>query len=135
MTMTAAEIFETLAGPVLHTAAINENVAPDDFTDASSLWEDIGTVAIQGSSLVVQLTNVGAETWVLADAIRIERIGAVPAAPEIAVSRPAAAPSAPPRPGSDVIAAGLPPAGLSSTCGSPVSGRSCRVVGSPVRPG
>ena len=49
-------------------------------------------------------------------------------APEIAVSRPATAPSAPPRPGSDVIAAGLPPAGLRSTCGSPDSGRSCRVV-------
>ena len=30
-------------------------------------------------------------------------------APEIAVSLPATAPSAPPRPGSDVIAAGLPP--------------------------
>ena len=32
-------------------------------------------------------------------------------APEIAVSLPATAPSAPPRPGNDVIAAGLPPAG------------------------
>ncbi|MDZ4685792.1 MAG: choice-of-anchor D domain-containing protein, partial [Planctomycetaceae bacterium] len=82
---------ETLAGPVLRAKAINENVPPNDLTDAGSLWEDLGVVTIHGNSLFVQLTNVGAETWVVADAIRIERIMAVPSAPEIAVMQGTAA--------------------------------------------
>jgi hypothetical protein len=78
-------IRETLAGPVLAAKAVNENVPPNDLSDAGSVWEDLGTVSISGNSLFVQLTNVGAETWVVADAVRIERIGNAPAAPEIAV--------------------------------------------------
>ncbi|HUQ68582.1 MAG TPA: choice-of-anchor D domain-containing protein, partial [Planctomycetaceae bacterium] len=84
-------IRETLTGVVLQAAAINENVEPNDLTDAGSMWEHLGLVTIQGSSLFVQLTNVGAETWVVADAIRIERVGAVPAAPEIVVMQVATA--------------------------------------------
>lgn len=80
-------IRETASGPILKTAAINQSPNPDDFTDAGSAWEDLGTVTINGNSLVVQLTNVGADNYVVADAIRIERVGNAVTAPEIAVAQ------------------------------------------------
>ena len=46
-----------------------------------------------------------------------------------AESLPLSVPSAPPRPGSEVIAAGLPPAGLTTTCGSPPSASGAVVSG------
>ncbi|MBI3469319.1 MAG: hypothetical protein HY000_40465, partial [Planctomycetes bacterium] len=50
--------------------------APNDFTESGSSWEFIGDVfSITGSTLTVRLSNVGADGYVIADAIRIERVG------------------------------------------------------------
>ena len=50
---------------------------PDDLlNDFGTDWEDLMTVTITGSELVVELTN-DANEWVIADAIRIQRIQSV----------------------------------------------------------
>jgi hypothetical protein len=77
------QIREAAAGPVLATKAIDQQQAPNDLNDQGSFWEDLGVVTVQGSTLRVELTNAGANNYVIADAIRIERIGAVPVEPEI----------------------------------------------------
>ena len=78
-------IRETVSGPILHTALVNQIPDPNDFTDDGSAWEDLGVVKVIGNSLFVQLTNFGADNYVIADAIRIERLGDVPMESEIAV--------------------------------------------------
>jgi hypothetical protein len=66
----------------LATVQVNQELAPDDFADAGAAWENIGGVyTITGTSLVVELRN-NANQFVIADAIRIERL----AGPEILVS-------------------------------------------------
>ncbi len=70
--------------------AINQQQSPNDFVDQGTNWEDVGIVTITGSSLVVELSNVGTSQYVIADAIRIERIGDAPAGPEVAVQDGAA---------------------------------------------
>lgn len=57
----------------LGTVAINQEQVPNDRSDGGAWWEDIGTFTVTGNSLVVKLTNVANE-YVIADAIRIERI-------------------------------------------------------------
>ncbi|HZL92930.1 MAG TPA: choice-of-anchor D domain-containing protein, partial [Vicinamibacterales bacterium] len=78
-------IRETVSGPILHTALVNQIPDPNDFVDDGSAWEDLGVVKVIGNSLFVQLTNFGADNYVIADAIRIERLGDVPMESEIAV--------------------------------------------------
>ena len=78
-------IRETLVSPILATATINQMLAPDDLNAQGSLWEDLGVVNVQGNTLVMQLSNVGVDYYVIADAIRVERVGDVPIAPEITV--------------------------------------------------
>ena len=67
-------IRDGIAGPVLDTVLVNQQLAPNDFTDAGSDWEDLTTITITGNTLTVQLTN-NANGYVIADAIRIESIG------------------------------------------------------------
>ncbi|MCA9076192.1 MAG: FG-GAP repeat protein [Planctomycetaceae bacterium] len=57
----------------LTTVDINQQQAPNDFTDAGSSWEDLTTVMVTGDTLVVRLSN-DANGYVMADAIRIERV-------------------------------------------------------------
>jgi len=64
-----------IGGSALGSAIINQQSAPNDFSDQGSAWEDLGIVTVTGSSLVVELTNAGADHYIIADAIRIERIG------------------------------------------------------------
>jgi hypothetical protein len=71
-------ILAVSGGMVLGSSLINQQQAPNDFTDQGSAWEDVKTVTITGSTLVVELTNVGTDPYVIADAIRIERIGDAP---------------------------------------------------------
>ncbi|MCB0406300.1 MAG: hypothetical protein KDD51_16080, partial [Bdellovibrionales bacterium] len=58
-------------GPVLATTFINQQKAPDDFSDRGSQWENLKSVTITGKVLVVELAN-NADGFVIADAIRIQ---------------------------------------------------------------
>jgi hypothetical protein len=48
-------------------------LSPSDFNDGGAYWKDLGTFAIAGDTLTVQLTN-DANEFVIADAIRIRRV-------------------------------------------------------------
>ena len=59
------------------TVALSQRVGPNDFSDQGASWEDLAaSVAISGSTLVVRLSNL-ADGIVIADAIRVERIGSL----------------------------------------------------------
>ena len=59
----------------LGTVLVNQELAPDDFSDAGAPWEALGEFTIIGSTLTVQLSDAANE-YVIADAIRIEKLGA-----------------------------------------------------------
>jgi uncharacterized protein (DUF1800 family) len=64
---------------VLGTVQVNQQAASAGFTDAGSTWQDLGVFTIGGSAtagptLVVKLTD-NANGMVIADAVRIERVG------------------------------------------------------------
>ena len=67
---------ENGSGEVLTTASVNQKNRPDDFTEGGTRWEQLATVNVNDGLLVVRAngspTNSGR---VIADAIRIERIG------------------------------------------------------------
>ena len=69
---------------VLSTVGVNQELAPDDFTAGGAVWENIGTFLITGNTLIIELTD-DANEYVIADAIRVERLGDLPAGPEIVV--------------------------------------------------
>ncbi|MCP3884240.1 MAG: hypothetical protein GY700_01965, partial [Propionibacteriaceae bacterium] len=54
----------------MDTVLIDQRQAPDDFSDAGSIWEDLGSFTITGSTLTVELSD-NANGYVIADAIRI----------------------------------------------------------------
>ena len=59
----------------LGTVRLNQEMAPNDRTDAGVNWEDLGSgFIITGTTLVVKLTD-DANEYVIADGIRIELIG------------------------------------------------------------
>lgn len=66
---------------VLQTLAVNQELAPADLlnTDGAD-WKDLGTFEINSGTLIVRLTNAANE-YVIADAIRIERVTTAPPAP------------------------------------------------------
>ena len=67
----------------LGTVRMNQEQAPNDFSDRGVAWEDLGgPYQVAGNSLVVQLSDAANE-YVIADAVRIERVGEP--APEIEV--------------------------------------------------
>jgi hypothetical protein len=69
----------------LATVPVNQELAPSDFTESGVGWKDLGgSYQVTGSSLAVALRN-DANDHVIADAIRIERIGDLPSGPEIQV--------------------------------------------------
>jgi hypothetical protein len=63
----------------LGTVRVNQELAPNDFSDAGTTWEDLGVFTICGNTLVVRLSD-NANEYVIADAIRIERVGDLPPA-------------------------------------------------------
>jgi hypothetical protein len=74
----------------LATVNVNQQAAPNDRTDAGSVWEDLGAqYAVTGNTLTVRLTS-GTSGYVIADGIRIERIGDLPASLEPCSDRPMA---------------------------------------------
>lgn len=60
------------SAPVL----INQQLAPNDLVDAGASWEQIGDFSASGGSLSVTI-NDGANGYVIADAVRIERLQGV----------------------------------------------------------
>jgi hypothetical protein len=81
------EVFDPAAGVVRGVVNLNQQVFPDDFTEAGSAWEDLGVFDVTGSSLVVRLTSGNDNaTYVVADAVRVERVGDLPTGPEIHVA-------------------------------------------------
>jgi len=80
-------LFSVLDGTALRGAkTLNQRLAPNDFNDAGSAWENLGTFDLAGSMLTVSLTSAGGNGYVAADGVRIERIGNLSAAPEIQAS-------------------------------------------------
>ena len=62
----------------LETVYVNQKVAPDDFKSEGARWKDLGSLyTIYGNRLVVTLSDA-AEQYVIADAVRIERVGSPP---------------------------------------------------------
>jgi uncharacterized protein (DUF2141 family) len=62
------------------TIDVNQELAPDDFTDQGFVFEDLGIFTLTGTTLTVSLGDVADEA-VIADAVRIEQI----TGPEITV--------------------------------------------------
>ncbi len=69
----------------LMTVRVDQEQVPNDFVEHGVGWEELGTFSITGDSLLVQLTN-DANEFVIADGLRIERLGDLPTGPEIEVS-------------------------------------------------
>jgi hypothetical protein len=61
---------------VLGTVTVNQRLAPADFTDGGASWQDLGDLfLVRGDGLTVRLSGAG-NGQVVADAVRIERVGA-----------------------------------------------------------
>jgi len=60
---------------LLETVDVNQEVAPSDFADDGVNWDVLGTYDITATTLKVSLTDVGANEYVIADAIWICRVG------------------------------------------------------------
>ncbi len=69
-------------GSSLGTVRVNQELAPNDFTESTTAWKDLGTFTVAGTVLTVRLTDQ-ADEYVIADAVRVERILA--GAPDVQV--------------------------------------------------
>jgi subtilisin family serine protease/uncharacterized protein (DUF2141 family) len=58
----------------LASVAVNQQASPAGFSDSGVMWQDLGTFAVQGNTLVVRLSDAGNGN-VIADAVRVERVG------------------------------------------------------------
>jgi surface-anchored protein len=58
----------------LATVPVNQELTPDDFIDAGDGWRILGTFTIDSGTLTVELTN-DADEYIIADSVRIERVG------------------------------------------------------------
>ncbi|MBI3464285.1 MAG: hypothetical protein HY000_14695, partial [Planctomycetes bacterium] len=86
MWSTAAR-FEVSDGPTaLTTALVNTQLLPIDLDDAGSSWENLGQFDITGSTLRVRLLSALDDRYVIADAIRVEKIANLSPAGEIHVT-------------------------------------------------
>jgi hypothetical protein len=64
----------------LSTVAVNQRLTPGDLILAGSRWKDLGaSFSITGTTLAASLADAGANGTVVADAIRIEWLGSLPA--------------------------------------------------------
>ena len=69
----------------LDTVRIDQTQAPNDFTEGGVLWEDLGVVGVYtltGDMLTVRLSDLASPSGnlviVIADAVRFERLSAIP---------------------------------------------------------
>jgi hypothetical protein len=79
-------VFDADSGVARGTALVNQRQVPNDFDDAGSAWENLGEFDITGDSLLVRLYSAGGNGYVVADAIRIERVDGLSTAGEIQVT-------------------------------------------------
>ncbi|WP_406701299.1 choice-of-anchor D domain-containing protein [Singulisphaera sp. Ch08] len=70
-TNTPYAIFE--GSTSLGTSFVNQQLAPVDFTDAGSMWHELGIYTVSGNSLSVRVSDF-ANGYVVADAVFIERV-------------------------------------------------------------
>ncbi|MDP7269148.1 MAG: hypothetical protein QF408_13370, partial [Pirellulales bacterium] len=69
-------IIEDSSGAYIGAVAVNQQLAPDDRTDAGSAWKDLDTVSVTGGTIAVKLNqSLGASGPVFDDAVRIVRVG------------------------------------------------------------
>lgn len=73
-------------GAVLATIPVNQKLAPVGSVINGRPFAGLGTVTLNGESLVVEISSSGNNGAVIADAFRIEAVVPVPDAPEISVS-------------------------------------------------
>jgi subtilisin family serine protease len=60
----------------LGTAQFDQRQNPTSFSDGGVLWQDLGAIYdVGGSTLVVQLSDLASPGYLIADAVRIERVG------------------------------------------------------------
>jgi hypothetical protein len=68
------------------TVLVNQELAPVvGVTESGTDFQHLGQFNIAGDTLIVKLTDVGTNGYVLADAMRIERLGDIPAASAVTV--------------------------------------------------
>ncbi|MCA9110048.1 MAG: hypothetical protein KDA52_08890, partial [Planctomycetaceae bacterium] len=63
-------VLDGSGGSELDSVLVNQESAPNDFDDRGSSWENLFTVTITGTELVVELSD-DANEYVIADAIRV----------------------------------------------------------------
>ncbi|MHC4179503.1 MAG: S8 family serine peptidase, partial [Planctomycetota bacterium] len=68
----------------LGSVRVNQELTPNDLSDLGVGWESLGTFPVTSGTLKVELSD-DANEYVIADAVRIERIGDVASAPEVQV--------------------------------------------------
>ena len=72
----------------LSTVVVNQQAAPTSFVENGVAWQDLGApFTVTGNALVVGLSDLVSPSgsYVIADAVRVERVGPLPSGPEIQV--------------------------------------------------
>ncbi len=68
-------IFDGMTGGTIAAQVdVNQEHAPNDFEDGGISWTHLAIVDVTGTDLTVELSDVGANEFVVADAIRIESL-------------------------------------------------------------
>jgi hypothetical protein len=64
---------------ILDMVEIDQTQAPNDFTEGGVLWEDLAVYTLFGDTLTVRLSDLASPSgrFVIADAVRFERLGAM----------------------------------------------------------
>ncbi len=72
---------------MLGTQVIDQRQPPVGFSENGVTWQDLGTYQVSGGTLVVSLSDLAGPpgSYVIADAVRIERIEDLPPASEVVV--------------------------------------------------
>jgi hypothetical protein len=65
--------FTIMDGADLIILEVDQQLAPDDFQDEDEFFEILGVVKASGTQLTVELSDQGANGFVIADAVRVER--------------------------------------------------------------
>ncbi len=78
---------DEVTGEVLANKRLNQEIAPNDFSDGGASWELVGdSLIVFGDKVSVTLSN-DANDYVIADGVRLERTGDLPAdRPELLVT-------------------------------------------------
>jgi hypothetical protein len=79
-------IRDGVAGPILATVQVDQRVAPNGPVHGGRPLQNLSVVTLTGDTLVVELSNAGADGHVIADAVRIELTTPAPSTPELTVT-------------------------------------------------